>query len=554
MKKYLKIPPEIWLKIFENLTVRDLCQVMLVSRDWNEIGNTPKLWEDVWIMKRRVFLEGFPTLFAIPRFSKIKRLDLSRSWMKRNQWHNVLTQIVNSPPLDELNLSEADLNEVEIDLLGVAISNARNVNVSALHNLDWVPIFEKLATSDVIQEIDLSENFLPLIPKTLFIKTLSRLKKVQLNDSLVTGEQLRGLLEETRITNTKVAANMVCENINQIPLHLTTAFSKLYKTYLYLEDYTDFTPALWKSVLTSLDSSNIMEDLTIDGISINLVDVESNLLANSLSKLNTLKLSGVELTHEQWSKFFERLALSSLSDLSLRMVNLSSIPIKILAPALSLRSKLSLEYAVLTTDQWTQLLECCTKSASLEHVRFAHVNLSEVPVNLISQVINLSQSADISGTGLTQHQVSEILTNLTKSSSLREINLQGIDVSQVSSEILAKAVVSLVKVNLRKTKLTTKQCTALFATNLGPTKLRDLDLSNVNLSGVDGDLLSMSITRLRDVDLTCTWLTKNQVARFVQQVTKFTRLEYLKLQSATASLLTPEMKQNIQQNMRILIF
>ena len=126
--------------------------------------------------------------------------------------------------------------------------------------------------------------------------------------------------------------------------------------------------------------------------------------------------------------------------------------------------------------------------------------------------------------------------------------------SQVSSEILAKAVVSLVKVNLRKTKLTTKQCTALFATNLGPTKLRDLDLSNVNLSGVDGDLLSMSITRLRDVDLTCTWLTKNQVARFVQQVTKFTRLEYLKLQSATASLLTPEMKQNIQQNMRILIF
>ena len=31
MEKYLKIPPEIWLKVFENLTVRDLCQVMLVS-------------------------------------------------------------------------------------------------------------------------------------------------------------------------------------------------------------------------------------------------------------------------------------------------------------------------------------------------------------------------------------------------------------------------------------------------------------------------------------------------------------------------------------------
>jgi len=554
MEKDLKIPPEIWLQIFETLPVRDLCNAMLVSRYWNEIGNTPRLWSDVWVKKRRVFLEGFPILFAIPRFSQIKKLDLSRSWMQRNQWHNVLTQIVNSPPLEELNLSEADLDEVEIDLLGVAISNARSVNISALHNLDWVPLFEKISSSNIIQEVDLSENFLPLIPKDLFVKTLSRLSKVQLNDSLVTGEQLRGLLEQTRLTSTKVAANMVCENINQIPLQLTTAFSKLYKTYLYLEDYTDFTPALWKSVLTSLDTSEYMEDLTIDGISINLVDVDSNLLANSLCKLTSLKLSGVELTHEQWSRFFEKLATSHLSDLSLRMVNLSSIPTQILANALALRKKLSLEYAVLTADQWTEALKSCGKSASLEHVRFAHVNLSDVPVSLISQVINLTKSADISGTGLTPSQVSHILNNLTTSETLREVNFQGIDLSQVSSEILAKAVVSLSKVSLRKTKLTPQQCTAVFATNLGPTKLRDLDLSNVNLSSVDGDVLAMSVTRMRDVDLTCTWMTKDQVARFVQQIMKFTRLEYLKLQSATASLLTPEMKQNMQRNMKVLIF
>jgi len=506
-------------------------------------------------MKRRVFLEGFPKLFAIPRFSRLKRLDLSRSWMQRNHWHNVLTQIVNSSPLDELNLCEADLNEVEIDLLGVAISNAKIVNVSALHNLDWIPVFKKISNSTILEEIDLSENFLPLIPTDLFIKTLSRLKKVELNDSLVTGEQLRGLLDCVRVTGTKLSANMVCENIHQTPLHLTTAFSRLYKTYLYLEDYTDFTPAVWKSVLTSLASSPIMEDLTIDGISINLVDVESSLLANSLSRLNTLKLSGVELTQEQWSKLFQQLVMSgSSSDLSLRMVNLASIPIQILVPALSSRSKLSLEYAVLTTDQWTQLLSSCTSSTRLNHVRFAHVNLTEVPVHLISRVINLTQTADISGTGLTHSQVDQILSNLTKSSSLRELNLQGVNLSQVSCEVLAKAVVSLAKVSLRKTKLTTKQCTAVFATNLGSTKLRDLDVSNVNLSEVDADLLSMSLTRLRDVDLTCTWLTKNQVARFAQQIMKFTRLEYLKLQSITATLLTPEMKQNIQQNMKILIF
>jgi len=550
----LKIPPEIWLKVFESLPVRDLCNAVLVSRQWNKIGETPRLWSDVWVKKRKVFLEGFPSLLVIPRFSQIKKLDLSRSWMYRDQWHDVLTQIANSHPFEEINLAEADLNEVEIELLGVAISNAKNVIVSALHNLDWVPVFEKISTSTVIEEIDLSENFLPLIPKVLFVKTLSRLKKVQLNDSLITDDQLRGLIEQSRVTNTKVAANLVCENINQIPLHLTTAFSKLYKTYLYLEDYTDFTPTLWRSVLTSIDTSENMEDLTIDGISINLVDLGPSLLASSLSKLSSLKLSGVELTLDQWSVFFNKLLTTNLADLSLRMVNLSSVPSEALAKSLSLRAKLSLEYAVLTTEQWTQVLESCSKSRSLEHVRFSHVNLAKVPDGLLSQAIIVTKSADISGSGVTHSQIGHIFKNIPSSTTLKELNLQGIDLSQVPVDMLAKATICLVKVSLRKTKLTSQQCTGLFATNLGRTKLRDLDLANVNLSGVDADLLAMSITRLRDVDLSCTWMTRDQVTKLVQQIMKFTKLEYMKLQSATASLLTPEMKQNIQKNMKILIF
>jgi len=548
------LPPEIWLKIFQNLSVRDLCNVMLVSHNWNEIGSSSKLWSNVWVKKRRIFLEGFLSLFAITRFSEIRKLDLSRSWMQRDQWQNILTQIVNSPPLEVLNLSEADLNEVETDLLGMAISNAKNVNVSALHNLDWVPLFQKISSSTILQEMDLSENFLPLIPKDLFIKTLARLKKVQLNDSLVTGEQLRGLMEETRRTNIKVAANMVCENITQIPLHLTTAFSKLYKTYLYLEDYTDFTPALWKSLFTSLNTSEIMEDLTIDGVSINLVDVESELLANSLCKLNTLKLSGVELSQNQWTKFFEKLSTSSLSDLSLRMVNLSNVSESVLTSAIATRHRISLEYAVLTKEQWKALLECCSKAAALEHVRFSRVNFTDVSADLISQVINLTKSADISESVLNHNQAHAIIQNLTNSKTLKDLNLQGIDLSQVPADVLARAVVSLQRVSLRKTKLTTQQCTTLFVTNLGCTKLRDLDLANINLSAVDGDLLSMSITRLRDVDLSCTWLTKDQLSRFSQQIKKFTRLEYLKLQSATASLLTHDMKQQLNKNMRMLVF
>ena len=161
---------------------------------------------------------------------------------------------------------------------------------------------------------------------------------------------------------------------------------------------------------------------------------------------------------------------------------------------------------------------------------------------------------DLSHTGLLPSQLEVLLTTVPRSSTIRELNLHGLNLSRVEESVLARASLSLVRVGLRKTKLSSKQSTAVLVANLGRSRLKVLDLSNVNLSAVDSDLLALSLTRLREVDLTCTWLTKEQIVRLVRQVSKFTKLEFLKLQSATASLLNQEMKQTLIKNLKLVIF
>ena len=98
--------------------------------------------------------------------------------------------------------------------------------------------------------------------------------------------------------------------------------------------------------------------------------------------------------------------------------------------------------------------------------------------------------------------------------------------------------------------MTSSQVTALLAANLGRSKLRQLDLSNVNMSGVDSELLSLAVTRLRQVSLFCTLLTRDQMTRLVDQVEKFTRLEYLKLQTTSANLIPHELKKRLSKRLK----
>lgn len=64
----------------------------------------------------------------------------------------------------------------------------------------------------------------------------------------------------------------------------------------------------------------------------------------------------------------------------------------------------------------------------------------------------------------------------------------------------------------------------------------------------------MAISRLREADLACTWLTKTQLSVLVAQVCRFTKLEHLRLQAATAALLTREMRGELEEQLYLSVF
>ena len=511
------------------------------------------MWSDVRINKRKLFSDGVTSYFSIPRFENAEKIDLSRCWFSKHQWYDILTQIVNSGhTIEELNLAEAQLQDVQLELFGEAICKARRVNVARvqIQSLDWENVFRKLARSNTIRQLDLSDNFLALIPSDLFVTTLANLEEVELKDALITNEQLQALISRSKDTKTKLSVNIICENVHESPVHLPSAFFQLQKISLCLEDYTDLTAARWSAVLRSVVMSPVLEEVSVEGVSVDLCGVEPLLLAASHARLNRLRLSGVQLTEDQWRLLLARL---SYSHLSLRMVNMTSVDGSLLSRSLASLASLSLEYAALTQQQWESLLSSCHLAASLSVLKISHINLSHVPAHIMASLTLSCSYLDLSNTGLLPHQLEELLTVLPRSSVIRDLSLQGLDLSALEDNLVARAAVHLVRVSLRKTKLTTKQATALFIANLGRSKLKVLDLCNVNLSGVDSDVAALSLTRFREVDLSCTWLTKDQIVRLAHQVSKFTKLEFLKLQYATASLLSQDMKQTLRKNLKLVI-
>ena len=520
-----------------------------------DIVTNQRLWSNIGINKRKLLSEGITALFSVPRFEATHTVDLSRGWFSKGQWYDILTQVVNSShPIEELNLAEAQLNDVELDLFVAAICNVRKVNLARVQgqHLHWENIFMKIENSSKIEQIDLSENILVDVPVELFAGTLSKLDQVELKDALITNQQLQALISRSKDTKTKLSANIICENLHQPPVHLPSAFLHLQKLSLYLEDPTSLT---WRSVVEALASSSVLSEVNIEGVGVNMAQVPPGLLASSLSRLGRVRLSGVELSGEQWRAVVASLTTSlTTSELGLRMVNLTPVSPASLARAVSRLTSLSLEYAVLTEEQWQAVLSSCPLTPSLSSLTISYINLANIQPHLLASLTLTCAHLDLSHTGLLPSQLELLLSSVPRSSVIRDLSLQGLDLSAVEDSVIARASLYLVRVSLRKTRLSIKQSTALLVANLGRSRLKVLDLSHVNLSGVDSDLLALSLTRFREVDLSCTWLTKEQIVRLVKQVSKFTKLEFLKLQSATASLLNQEMKQTLTKNLKLVIF
>lgn len=99
------------------------------------------------------------------------------------------------------------------------------------------------------------------------------------------------------------------------------------------------------------------------------------------------------------------------------------------------------------------------------------------------------------------------------STDLRELDLQGVNLSEVSAELLATALYPLEKVDLTFTKISSEQAEYLFAyfENNPPVRMREASFKAINLSNVNPSIFASNISRLEKVNLSFTELTPDQL-------------------------------------------
>jgi len=250
---------------------------------------------------------------------------------------------------------------------------------------------------------------------------------------------------------------------------------------------------------------------------VDLSQVLAELLARAVSCLQTVNLRNSSLTTEQCIQMLEAsLSTKCLVDVDLSGINLRQVPSELLANAVSRLQTVNLEGTKLTTKQCIQMLNFSLFCKSLVDVNLRYIDLSEVPSDLLARAVSRLQTVVLHSTKLTTEQCIQLLQVSVSSKSLVDVNLVYVNLSGVPSDLLARAITHLQTVNLTYTYLTTEQCIQVLEVSLSSRSLVDVNLLYVNLSGVPSNLLARAVSRLQTVNLWKTKLTTEQCIQVLE--------------------------------------
>jgi len=207
-------------------------------------------------------------------------------------------------------------------------------------------------------------------------------------------------------------------------------------------------------------------------------------------KIKSLHFEYDDLQPKHVRELFLHLATvkNSIRGLSLLSVNLSEVTDDVLSQAVGGLQEVFLESLDrhITTEQLTDLCRTIRTSRSLVDVGLSGFDLSEVPVDVLSQAVGGLQKVYLGGTDLTTEQITDLCRTVRSSRSLVDVGMYCVDLSEVPVDVLSQAVGGLQKVWLERTDLTTEQITAICRTirtskSLVGVTLRGVDLTEVQV-------------------------------------------------------------------------
>jgi len=424
----IPLPNEIIVNILEYLSHYDLCNFSLVSRRMSNVASTPTLWSKTWISRPLIAERGLSELIQSERYSLVERVDLYQQRISEQKLIKILEQTLLMKGLKKIVLYDHVLTNISADLLAEA-----------------------------------------------FI----RLEEVVIGGTFLKRDQLTRILQ----------ASLGSTSLKSLDLSNLSKIS---------ED-------MWEN------TGHLPVGVTVESVNRELSNVSDDLLTKSLTKLEKVSLKCNKLGLIQWNSIIENTPGSKLQDLDLSFNSeIIDIPGITLARAVASLKKINLAYITLTDEQLLSIFNLIKTSQTLEDINIGNIKLQDIPKEMLRVLCKL-KVVNIEGTNLTNSQVFEILSGMAnQDSQIQKLNISRNSLQEIPHQLLADAIRPLTHLNISDTSLTTDQCSALFS-SLPDSKLEYLDISGIPLSSVPTNILAKGVCSLREVDLSTSQTTSQQV-------------------------------------------
>jgi len=259
------------------------------------------------------------------------------------------------------------------------------------------------------------------------------------------------------------------------------------KTLCLSEFGIDWSLNLCSDVSYNTDSIELLNDLLQHSLRCSTLEemefeldvslVSADLLSNAVSKLRGVIFPGpAQLTNQQLIKILEK--SPNLVKLIIPYSKLDNQGVKLLANNIIQLSKLDISRSEFTTIQIKDILEKAFESSTLTELNLESVELSEISEELLASVCFKLHKVNLDYTNLSSEQITSILKICSTSSTLKYISLSNLNVSRVSLEVLSIAIPKFVEVQMKKSSLTDNQQVQIFIKCLSSTILKKLFMSS----------------------------------------------------------------------------
>ena len=258
---------------------------------------------------------------------------------------------------------------------------------------------------------------------------------------------------------------------------------------------TELTLQQAAAIFTAVSEESTMIELDISDNDLSGVDPE--LLAKAVNNLTTLYIENTNLTLQQTEAILTAVSEGSkMIKLNIVENNMSGVDPGLLAKAVNKLETLDIELTQLTHQQAAAILSAVSEGSKLTKLIISSNNLSGVDPGLLAKAVTNLETLNIANTELTQQQAAAILSNVSEATKLNELNIRWNDLSRVDPGLLAKVVTNLETLYIGNTKLIQEQAVAILSGVINGSKMTELDICLTDLSGVDPGLLAKASTNL----------------------------------------------------------